>query len=165
MEMSVRKKRTTNDYSEKRNYTSLPYNLYVLQNTAIFSKGWVQILFFFFFFQTLFFKSRTSPYLFFAFFAFCSKAEKLFCVLATLEKLLLLALYQDFTYVSTILKQDNRRVATRFQYRTALLFLFFERTTILMIDFIGSIKCRLKKTSELEIKLQFFRNNLLLPSS
>jgi len=45
---------------------------------------------------------------------FIVKQRIYLCILGTLEKLLLLALYQDFTYVSTILKQDNRRVATRF---------------------------------------------------
>ena len=131
----------------------------------MFSKGWVSILFFFQIHLSKTCRTSASFVLFFFSLLFIVKQRIYLCILGTLEKLLLLALYQDFTYVSTILKQDNRRVATRFQYRTALLFLFFERTTILMIDFIGSIKCRLKKTSELEIKLQFFRNNLLLPSS
>ena len=95
---------------------------------------------------------------------FVAKQSFSLSVLGPPEKLLLLALYQDFTYVSTILKQDNRRVATRFSIGPHFCFYFSNVLPFLMIDFIGSIKCRLKRTSELEIKLLFFRNKFLLPS-
>ena len=59
-------------------------------------------------------RTSASFVLFFFSLLFIVKQRIYLCILGTLEKLLLLALYQDFTYVSTILKQDNRRVATRF---------------------------------------------------